>query len=352
MKRLLFITAAVFLLYGCRGSGCDSFEHAEKNSIYYWKTVLSMEDEDFEFIRNQEIGRIYLRMFDVGIGEDGGRDTTVPLGTLKVPENVYYKLNTGFENVSIVPVVYITLEGLKKSKGNEGQLAQNIVERVKNMCSYNNISNVEGLQLDCDWTVTTEQSFFSLCDSVKARIEAYRLPWSLSSTIRLHQLGKAIPPVDYGVLMVYNTGDFKDPDERNSIISKENVAPYLKHLSRYPLHLDVAYPTYSWQLLFSNRKFIGLLNGVNLADTACFAEITPNKYVAVKDVPYNGKIIRKGDVVKQENSDYNEIIAIKEDIEKAMNRRRHSNILYHFDLNNLSKYNDYEIKNIFYVSDN
>ena len=69
----------------------------------------------------------------------------------------------------------------------------------------------------------------------------------LSTTIRLHQLSMPAPPVDYGVLMVYNTGDPQNFAERNPILDIRDVQPYMRYLPDYPLPLAAAYPVYSWQ---------------------------------------------------------------------------------------------------------
>lgn len=57
----------------------------------------------------------------------------------------------------------------------------------------------------------------------------------------------APPPVDYGVLMVYNTGDPRRFAERNPILDIRDVKPYVRHLADYLLPLAAAYPVYLWQ---------------------------------------------------------------------------------------------------------
>lgn len=287
-------------------------------------------------------------MFDVSV-DNMTNDydyRVIPNATLSFGSHPRYLMEEKLATTVFVPVVYITLEAIRESRGKEGILASRIVERVKNMVSYNEIPNVEGLQLDCDWTPSTRKSFFALCDSVKAQFGRYNLPWNLSSTIRLHQLSSSPPPVDYGVLMVYNTGKFNDPDEPNSIISEKNVAPYLRHLASYPLHLDIAYPTYSWQLLFRDRTFVGLMNGVDLSDEECFTKKDNSVYIAKKTVPYNNTLIYKGDMIRQENSSIDDIRSIQDKIEQILGSEPHSNILYHFDLNNFSTYTNGQIYSI------
>ena len=52
--------------------------------------------------------------------------------------------------------------------------------------------------------------------------------------------------MDYGALMIYNTGDPRKWQERNPILDYRDVYPYLKHLDKYPLQLAAAYPVFVW----------------------------------------------------------------------------------------------------------
>lgn len=333
----------------CAGSGTPPQRvHEELDAVYYWKTVFHLDSADRSFIERHDVRRVYLRMFDVSENAHASAiyEKTVPNASVRIDDSDYWMLKDSLPGKEFVPVVYITLDALQAMKGHENVLATNIVTRVRNMCRYNALPNVRELQLDCDWTASTETSFFNLCDSVKRSIAKLKLPWRLSSTIRLHQLSRKAPPVDNGVLMVYNTGSFSNPDAANSIIDVKDVEPYLKHLSAYPLHLDVAYPTYSWQLLFRKRRFVGLMNGLKLKDTARFSRRGENVYVARCEIPYNNRIILPGDMVREETSAYKDIAKVKSLIEKRLSGRRHSNILYHLDSENLSKYTSDEIDDI------
>ena len=324
-------------------SVCDV--HTEKNSVYYWKTKFHLDSADLSFVRKHNIGRIYLRMFDVSkeVYPTSLSDRAVPNATVRIDYEDYELLKDSLLDLEFVPVIYITLDALKAMSEHEGVLAANIVTRIKNMCSYNSIPNVNEIQLDCDWTNSTRQSFFNLCDSVKHEISKLDLPWRISSTIRLHQLSQDAPPVNSGVLMVYNTGSFTNPDASNSIIDASDVKPYLRYLSSYPLHLDIAYPTYSWQLLFHNRSFVGLINNLDLTDEKLFARLSDNIYKAKKDIPYKNMVIHEGDEIREETSAFNDVNIVRTMIEKRYANHQHSNILYHLDLKNLNKYSDYEI---------
>lgn len=351
MNKVTFLVAVIALfLSACSKKQQEAAStHDEKNAVYYWKTVLDIDSADMAFIRGNDIGRVYLRMFDVVEDSYASKieNMTVPNATLTVPYEQYDRLRDEQRDLEFVPVVYVTVDALRSMKNHEGVLARNIVKRVGNMCSYNELPNVSELQIDCDWTASTEESFFTLCDSIKGAVSEAGLPWKLSSTIRLHQLARKAPPVDRGVLMVYNTGGFDNPDARNSIIDPADVEPYVKNLSSYPLHLDVAYPTYSWQLLFRRRKFVGLLNGVDTSDSTRFSRLTDNSFVVKKDFPYNNSFILAGDILRTEDSPAAYILTIKKMIDSRLSAEGHSTILYHLDSDNLSKYTPDEIKDIF-----
>lgn len=362
MKHLISAMAIIILTatacnyssrYEPQSSSIDTCAVVQGNGVYYWKTVFNLDSADRAFISQHNIRRMYIRMFDVveNLIPTWNNDRTVPNASIKVDYEEYLLLRDSLV-CQYIPVVYITLDALKKMKDNESVLAENIVSRVENMCEYNGIRNVEEIQLDCDWTATTEKSFFKLCDEVKKVISKMNLPWALSSTIRLHQLAREVPPVDRGVLMVYNTGDFNNIITHNSILDINDVKPYLKYLSRYNLPLDVAYPNYSWQLLYHLKNFAGLMNGVVVNDTTKFKRINDNTYVALKDVAYNNRLIYTDDIIRMEESTPNEIIKVKTEIEKNLKGKLHSNIIYHLDSKNLSKYTSNEIDSIFATNSN
>lgn len=352
MPRIAFLLSFILLLSGasCSDISVGRPVHEEVNGVYYWKTNFTLDDENLSQLRDHDIGRIYLRMFDVVENEEARGinhiHKSIPNASVTFGWSGHRWLDS-IVGTEFVPVVYITLEALRAEQGKEGALAEKILTRVRNMCSYNRLHSVRELQLDCDWTATTETSFFALCDSVRSLMARMEQPWRLSSTIRLHQLARQAPPVDCGVLMVYNTGNFNDPDEANSIISEANVAPYLRNLRDYPLHLDVAYPTYSWQLLFRHRQFMGLMNYGELDDTTRFENLGGGRFKAHRAVPYKDKVILPGDIIRRETSAYAEIMRVKTLIERELDGRPHSNILYHLDSANLSEYTSDELDNIF-----
>lgn len=66
------------------------FKHVEGNGVYYWKTVLSLDSVEQNYIRKNNIDRAYIRFFDVV--EDNSllsSEAIIPNATLQV--KILYK---------------------------------------------------------------------------------------------------------------------------------------------------------------------------------------------------------------------------------------------------------------------
>ena len=212
----------------------------EQNAVYYWRTELRLNDAERQFLSDHHIRKVYCRYFDVVMDEV--QATPRPNATLAFNDT----LPAGVE---MVPTVYITEDCMHER---HDSLAVLVVRRVLQMNETNGIRGVREIQIDCDYTSRSRPVFYNFLKAVKAELASHPSPHtshplSLSATIRLHQLQMEAPPVDYGVLMLYNTGDPRRYDERNPILDERDVQPYAQYLADYPLPLAAAYPVYRWQ---------------------------------------------------------------------------------------------------------
>ena len=332
----LIILVFILVVFGCGNpvkqrtsaepSQPESFE-ARNRSIYHWKTTFDLTPEDEAFIQKHNIKTIYLRMFDVGMDTDNGVETgeIVPLGTTKLIS----KIPSG---CSYVPTVYITLKALKEYNMKESELADLIIRRIFAMCSWNELGDFHEIQYDCDWTAETRASFDRLCNH--SRKELKKLNVILSGTIRLHQIEETAYPFDKGVLMIYNTGSFKNPNAENSILDYDDVYKYLsveKRIQRFiqartencPI-MEIAYPTYGWGVVFdANRKFDRLVSN-------------PEEHR-----------LEEGETIRMEMGTYSEIMRVKGLVDSTIAPVCRGHILYHLDSENLSRYKSYEIEDIY-----
>lgn len=309
--------------------------HPEGNAIYYWKTRYELTDKDREFLKKHEIKRLYLRFFDVDYEYDN-EEKVVPIAT------TVFELK-GQQPANIIPTVYITLDALRAMEEKETEFAEKIVTRIKAMVKGNFVPDVKEVQLDCDWTKNTQHIFFKLCEETRKLLHSKNI--ALSSTIRLHQLHSEEPPVDRGVLMLYNTGSIKRRETKNSILNGNDIAPYLKDVD-YKLHLDYAYPTFGWGIWFRDKKFKAILRHTNYTDSTVYQRQADGSYQVMKDHYLENHSLKTGDIIRVEKSEYNEIMRVKDLVVKTL-PQSHSSILYHLDMNNLNKYSDDEIKNIY-----
>lgn len=316
-KLFTLITVVAIIMCSCSENGKLSNDEVEKkrmNSVYYWRTVFSLDTTEEAFLERHKIDRIYLKMFDVAIEDNYamGKPEVVPIATMQFKSAIP-------NDIEIVPVVYITLDALRAMSGRESEFASLLVERLKAMMSYNKCGEMREMQLDCDWTKSTKKIYSSLCSLVKEMLGKEGI--KLSVTIRLHQLQETPPEVDSGVLMLYNTGALKDAATKNSILDVEDVEPYLDRAD-YSLALDYAYPTFGWGVKFKENEFVAI---VSEQDT----------------------VVSKGEHVRIERPSYNEIILVKQLVEKALGKPKGGNILYHLDNKQLKNYTEDEINQIF-----
>ena len=223
---------AVLLMTGCQN---EPQSLSEGNAVYYWRTNFRLDSTERAFLHIYNINKVYCRYFDVVMNDEA--EGPMPNATITFSDT----LPAGVE---IVPTVYITIESLQKP--HEG-LAAKLVKRIRQINETNDISGVREIQIDHDYTARNMKIYYQFLNEVKQA-------WggTLSTTIRLHQLSMEAPPVDYGALMIYNTGDLQKWTERNPILDYRDVAPYLQYLDDYPLPMAAAYPVFSWLRIIGN----------------------------------------------------------------------------------------------------
>lgn len=359
--KLMVCVLSLILLTAC-GSSWSSGEgdgHSSRypdrkdgNGIYYWRTTFKLDSVEQQFLTQNDVKRMYVRFFDVVKSKYDNSGST-PNATITFKDTVP-------EGVEIVPTVYVLNNVLDIDKRAQSKytgepesellaenidlIAQKIVKRVMLMCKAHGINTVREVQVDCDWTKSTRNNFDQLCrrmqDALPDSIE-------LSATIRLHQLRQSVPPVGRGVLMVYNTGNFRNINTKNSIIDLNNIKPYLRDVD-YDLPLDVAYPAFEWSLLYNERnEFAGIMYNMDWSDKKLYKPIGPNLYEVISRHyrKSDEALLKPGYKIKVEQSSIEELKRVKQAIDAAVTSG--STILYHLDSKNLSKYAENEILEIY-----
>jgi len=198
------IVAPVLLLIALLATNCQkSTPLPEGNAVYYWRTSLRLDSTERTFLRQYHINKVYCRYFDVVMGDDG---EPKPNATVSFSDTLP-------EGVEMIPTIYITEDCMHEQ---HEDLAEKIVERIAQMNETNDIQGVREIQIDCDYTSNSRKNYFDFLKAV-ANSSSFTQHFSLlSTTIRLHQLSMPTPPVDYGALMIYNTGDPRKFMDRRS----------------------------------------------------------------------------------------------------------------------------------------
>ena len=261
--------------------GCNQMELKELpegNAVYYWRTDLRLDSTERTFLSQYHINKVYCRYFDVVMNDEGTEPK--PNATISFSDTLP-------SDIEMIPTIYITEDCMHQK--HEG-LAEKIVKRIQQMNETNDIPGVREIQIDCDYTSRSRRTYYDFLKEVK-----HAWGKTLSTTIRLHQLSMEVAPADYGVLMVYNTGDPRNWEERNPILDYRDVYPYLKQLDKYQLPLATAYPVFQW---------IRNIQGVRLEHT-----------VEAED-----------------------ILRVKKAMEKERKNLSRSIITYHLDKDNINRY--------------
>lgn len=238
LKHIAFLLL-LLLITSC----ADKTPEGNTRAMYYWNTKFNIDEQKKKFMDDHNVERLYVRFFDLVEDESG---KPMPNATIRINGVLVFKQE-------IIPTVYVHNDCMRKR--HDG-LAKKLLKRLLQMSETHHYPYVNEIQIDCDWTQSTRENFFAFLEELHTLTQQEGI--RLSATIRLHQLSQPVPPVDYGVLMVYNTGDLRKIEVEKPILDINDVKPYLGHLKKYDLPLSAAFPIYKWDLVFSNGKFVDI----------------------------------------------------------------------------------------------
>lgn len=312
MKKIYFIFSFILiLLYFV------FYIFSEKRSLnysfYFWETNYNIQNKT---------DKLYIKVADIKYSNK-----------LEVIKTTFEKA----PNTNFIPVLYITNLSLKKTSLKE---LSKVALEILSTTSY----SFKEFQIDCDWSLSTKEKYFKLLRILKEKLNK-----KLSVTIRLHQIKyftkTGVPDVDYGVLMYYNMSNIADFNTKNSILDNEIAKKYHYNFDKYPLKLKLALPLYSQAIQFRNEKALDIFEGIkkNDFDKKYFTLLSKNKYKVIKSTYLAGRYLYKGDILKFEDSYYDEIKVALEDFLKLTNSHFNEIIFYtykyksKYDLNKLLK---------------
>lgn len=261
-----------------------------RRAFYYWRTQWSGAPALAQGLAQSGASRLYLRLFDVDW--DGAARAALPLSPLQ--------LSAPLPAVEIVPVVFLKNRVFAEtSDAGVEALGEHVLQKILAMAEAAALRPRE-VQLDCDWSDGTRARYFHFLRHLRGRLRARGA--QLSATIRLHQIKYAartgVPPVDRGMLMLYNFGPLRADAERSSIFNVADAERYTPHIARYALPLDLALPLFSWGVHSRDGGVIGLLEKLDAAEveaTGAFRGLRPGRYEAARSLYLHGRYFREGD---------------------------------------------------------
>ena len=337
LLRNIFIT---FILFSCSRHQKPVVKTVDR-AFYYWKSVFKLTSFEKAKVDSLQIKTLYLKFFDVEWNNITNKAN--PVAQITISDTGYLK------RFNIVPVVFITNECLLKiDSASAISTAGKIYKLINDIAVLNNLKNINEIQLDCDWSVSTRQKYFSLLTRIKQLADNILV----SATIRLHQVKylkkSGVPPVQKGLLMCYNMGNLKNPSTINSIIETRELKKYVGNLTEYPISLDVALPLFEWKVLFRDGKFKGLIQNlpVSLLRSSSIVHKS-NLYKFPGDTILAGYSFKKNDQLRLERSEYNTIISSVNEIRNKMLLHDLRVSLFHLDSITLSKYTINEMENMY-----
>ena len=325
------------LIIGCQKSKPKFTEPA----FYFWKSTFKLSNVERNTLKNNHIQKLYVKFFDVSWNPQKRKPQFV--APIQFAENLP-------DNCQIVPVVFITNQTFLNLPESEiDSLAKVVFEKILKMSR----SKIQEIQMDCDWTISTKHQYFRFLKALQKNNII------LSATIRLHQVKffekTGVPPVDRGMLMCYNISDWRNPETQNSIYSTSVLKQYIQRLEQYPKPLDVVMPIFHWTVIFRNNQFLFFVNNLGseeLNNNFNFIQLVKNQLFKVKeDAIFNNFSVRKGDIFRCEDSDFEEVLEGSALILDKISNEKLTFALYHLDEKSLTTYSNEQIKKLLHLNE-
>lgn len=226
------LLATGLLVYWQQGEANKSSGVLPKISYYHWANSYT---DDPASLKTYAPAQLYLKLLDIGYRDQQLSINPTDIRTLP--------------SIPITPVVFLDNNAMKADVLNTvyAQILTHIPPQ-----------KYQSLQVDCDWTEQTRDSYFAFLTRLKADYP------QLSVTLRLHQVKYAartgVPPAERAALMYYNMSDIRDPETKNYILDTAVGQRYLQNFAEYPLPLDLALPLYQQTRVIRQGKLVHLAN--------------------------------------------------------------------------------------------
>ncbi|MEY3239682.1 MAG: hypothetical protein RIR11_1120 [Bacteroidota bacterium] len=268
-------------------------------AFYAWKTNFSPANWEIQTLQQWNAKRVYVKYADLDRTDKKGVHpiSTTRLQTDSLPLDI-----------AIIPVFFIVNRVFTKITEKETtELVQYILQQIPQSAHR----SIPEIQLDCDWTASTREKYFLFLKLLQEQIAVQE--WAkkpiLSATIRLHQVKyrekTGIPPVDLGLLMLYNFESPSKASAHNSIIDPKIAKTYLSQTPPYPIPLDAALPLFGWGIHFRGSAFQGFLRDFRTTtakESVFLSRDGENIFKVIADTSCYDAYFRRGDWIRTEEA--------------------------------------------------
>jgi hypothetical protein len=333
---------------------CQKNEKPPKSvetAFYAWKTTFDPIKSELKTLQDWKIKRLYIKYADLDWQSEKG---AIPVSTTDLK---WHNLDT---NIAIVPVFFIVNRVFSQITNEQSLVLTNrILQHIQELTppSY----NIPEIQIDCDWTASTREAYFLFLKNLKTQMDSLKTNQNvqLSATIRLHQVKyqakTGIPPVDRGLLMLYNFDKPSDPKVKNSILNSKVAATYLNPKdTSFALPLDAALPLFAWGLHFRNLDFQGFLHDFRTTtaeESRFLTKIDKNIYRVNADTTCFSTYFRRGDWVRTEAASTDEIALVWENALPILSKGVCHLVFFDLNEQNLKNYQYEDLSKALQITD-
>jgi hypothetical protein len=296
---------------------CQSKVPIISTGLYYWKTNFQLSASERQWMNELATQRLYVKFFDV----DGNK----PMAEINWQPS-------DDEPIEIIPTIFITNRTFTNIRNEDLiRLADNIVKKLIQLAKGYPFQEI---QLDCDWSNSTQLAYFQLIDYIKAQLPDV----AISATIRLHQVKyferTGVPPVASGMLMCYNMGNLEEWATENSILDITSLQPYLVNFDRYPLALNVVLPLFSWAVIYRDGQLTKLISQFNinsLTDQYLFRQLSSSRWEVLQNTYLAGHYLYAGDRIRVEQVTIDQLSETVTLLRKVWKEEQFTLAFYHLD---------------------
>lgn len=325
-------------------TSCEKKVEKVEPSFYYWKSDdWQLSAKERTTLDSLKVQNLYVKFFEVDYSDALG-NFPISKVNISLGEDYHQKKL----EINLIPTIYIRNKVFLKTKGKSIDSLADNVNFLIDKYSKDKFKNftINEYQMDCDWTPSSKENYFLFLKKLKQLSKK-----EISCTLRLYPYKypdkMGIPPVDKAMLMCYNLLPPTESQFQNSILDNKELEKYLKDVRKYPLHLDIALPIFSWMQIYQNNRFMGVVYGSNSFEEN-LKPLKPLWYESKIDTTINNIYIRKGDKIKFEKISSQNLSATIDLLKKDGHLDKETRVsLFSLDESILNNFSNEELSQIY-----